>query len=367
MKAILLLLCAAGVASAGSIFTVTDLGSLGGPAAQAFGLNASGVAVGSATSSFGYTHAFSSFGFGITDLSINTGATEGIASAINSSGEIVGTQFVNGQAYATIWKNGAAQTVGGSGSFATAINDSGQVAGMLGDGHAFDGASELNAFAWSSAYGINSFGTVAGYAQTSPGVFAGFVWTPSTGYVLLGTFGGRNSYAMAINDSGEVVGTAQLASGYTNAFLWNNGAMEDLGTLGGSSYAYGINAAGNVVGYSYVNGLAHAFLFENGTLFDLNSLIDRGSGWVLNEAYSINASGQIVGSGLLKGIEHAFRLDYTPGNTNVPVAAPDSIAAPEPATWMLAILGLVLIVSSRIRFRPRLRRPPQPRTREPRR
>src|SRR5579883_3211728 len=61
MKFVLLsFVCAAGAALAGTI--VTDLGSLGGSAAQAFALHAGGEAVGSATNSFGYTHAFSNFG-----------------------------------------------------------------------------------------------------------------------------------------------------------------------------------------------------------------------------------------------------------------------------------------------------------------
>src|ERR1041384_6212835 len=103
---------------------------------------------------------------------------------------------------------------------------------------------------------------------------------------------------MAINDAGEVAGSAQSGNGYMHAFVSSGGALQDLGSLGGSSYAYGINARGDVVGYSYAGGQAHAFLFEHGVMLDLNGLIDPSSGWVLTEAYGINASGQIVGSGL---------------------------------------------------------------------
>ncbi len=353
MKIILLsVFCGAGVAWSGPIFTVTDLGSLGGSAAQAYGLNASGVAVGSATNAFGYSHAFSSLGSAMTDLTFNTGASEGIASAVNSSGTIAGTQYVNGQAYATEWINGSPVSIGAAGSFAMAINDAGQITGMASDGHAFAGSSELNAFSWSSGYGINSSGTVAGYAQVAPGVFRAIIWTPSTGYVVLGTLGGSNSYAMAINDAGQVAGNAQLGSGYSHAFLYSNGVMQDLGTLGGSSFAYGVNASGDVVGYSYTNGAARAFLFENGIMIDLNSLIDPASGWMLTQAYAINGSNQIVGSGLLNGVEHAFRLDYAAGYTDVPaLSAAASVAAPEPSSWILAAIGLGLILSSRIRFR----------------
>lgn len=364
---LLLLACAAGVASAGTIFSVTDLGSLGGPAAQAFGLNASGTAVGSASTTFGYTHAFSSFGSGMTDLTLNTGASDGIASGINASGQIVGTQFVGGQPEAVVWSGGTPHAISGPGSYGTAINESGQVTGMLADGHAFVDSNgsftELGALGWSAGYAINNAGQVAGYGQVSPGVFRGFVWTPSTGYVLIGTLGGANSYAMAINDAGQVAGSAQLPNGYSHAFVWTDGAIRDLGTLGLASFAYGIDASGDVVGYSYVNGAQHAFLFENGVMFDLNALIDPSPGWVLEAAYAINGRGEIVGSGLLNGVEHAFRLDYFEGYSGVTTTSVGA-TAPEPATWIIAAIGLALILSSRIRFRLRLRRRPPLRERE---
>jgi probable HAF family extracellular repeat protein len=48
-----------------------------------------------------------------------------------------------------------------------------------------------------------------------------------------------------------------------HAFLWENGAMTDLGTLGGNySVAVVINERGQVVGYSLTaSGEEHAFLW----------------------------------------------------------------------------------------------------------
>ncbi len=362
----------AGLLTASPIYTITDLGSLGGSSAQAVGLNASGLSVGSATTTFGYTHAFSSSGSGITDLTLNSAASQGMAAGVNNSGTIIGTQYIGGQAYATEWLNGAAQSIGGAGSYGMAINNAGQSAGMMtasnGQGQAFvtiNGVvSDMGTLAggdWSSAYAINGAGEVAGYGDTGSGTFRGFVWSQQTGYTELGTLGGSNSYAMAINDQGQAAGSAQLSSGYMNAFVWTNGTMQDLGTLGGTnSYAYGINDAGDVVGYSYVDDSAnpHAFIFENGVMFDLNSLIGASSGWILTEAYAINASGEIVGAGLFDGVEQAFLLDPEAQQTGS--ALPDPVV-PEPSTWTMLAAGLAGLISSRILLRlPRPRRILQP-------
>jgi len=377
MKSIRLasILMTAGLLTAGPIYTITDLGSLGGSEAAAFGLNANGLAVGSATTATGYTHAFSSSGSGITDLTVNTTASEGAAAGVNNSGQIIGTQYVDGQAYATEWVNSSAQTVGGAGSYGMAINNSGQMAGMMtsnGQGNAFvtiNGvAFDLGTLAggdWSSAYGINGAGEVAGYGNTASGSFQGFVWSQGSGYTELGTLGGANSYAMAINDEGQAAGSAQTSAGYLNAFLWTSGTIQDLGTLGGgNSYAYGVNNSGDVVGYSDVDGSAdpHAFIFENGVMLDLNNLIGASSGWVLTEAYAINASGEIAGAGVYDGVEQAFLLNpiATESGGSQSGGSPSGSLVPETSTWTMLGIGLIAILSSRILLRlPRLQRSPR--------
>ena len=56
-----------------------------------------------------------------------------------------------------------------------------------------------------------------------------------------------------------------------------DGSMIDLGTLGGLlSVAYGINNSGQIVGYSpTAQGQLHAFLDSDGSMTDLNSLVDE--------------------------------------------------------------------------------------------
>ncbi len=58
---------------------------------------------------------------------------------------------------------------------------------------------------------------------------------PTVAMTDLGTLGGSDSYAYGINDSGQIVGGSYTSSGDYHAFLYANGAMADLGTLGGDS------------------------------------------------------------------------------------------------------------------------------------
>ena len=70
--------------------------------------------------------------------------------------------------------------------------------------------------------------------------------------------------AYGINDAGQVVGYSETANGQIHAFITgpDGAGMTDLGTLGGDfSIAYGINDAGQVVGESTTdNGQIHAFI-----------------------------------------------------------------------------------------------------------
>jgi probable HAF family extracellular repeat protein len=87
--------------------------------------------------------------------------------------------------------------------------------------------------------------------------------------------------------------------------------VQDLGTLGGSqSQAYGINDADKVVGHSFTSGdvSQHAFLYSDGVMKDLNSLIPADSGWDFRVATAINDNGHIAGYGFKDGQVHAFLL-----------------------------------------------------------
>lgn len=105
--------------------------------------------------------------------------------------------------------------------------------------------------------------------------------------------------AYGINAAGQVVGMDDNGN-WTHATLWDGQERTDLGTLGGrSATAQAINNAGQVVGEAQTaSGDRRAFLWEDGVMTDLGTLPDTHTAWPSNlwsQANAINASGQIVG------------------------------------------------------------------------
>jgi probable HAF family extracellular repeat protein len=111
---------------------------------------------------------------------------------------------------------------------------------------------------------------------------------------------------MAINARGDVVGFSnppgdEDGSFNAHAVLWPKGAdIQDLGTLPGdrTSQALGINARGQVVGVSRGPGGSRAFIWENGVMTDLNTLVEPGYSGRLLLAGDISDRGEITGAAL---------------------------------------------------------------------
>ena len=161
---------------------------------------------------------------------------------------------------------------------ATEINDRGQVVGISGKcDQAVGRFTAHHAVLWENGK-VRNLGSLGGVAWNTP---------------------------MAINNKGEVVGFSDLSgdgSGAPNfhAFLWTKaGGMKDLGTLSGDAYseALGINEAGQIVGVSYGVSFStsRAFIWENGEMTDLNSLVAPSSQLYLLFANDINDHGVIAG------------------------------------------------------------------------
>jgi probable HAF family extracellular repeat protein len=160
-------------------------------------------------------------------------------------------------------------------SAATAINDWSQVVGISGlCSNAIGGLSAQHAVLWE--HGV----------PTEIPNLGGKAWNTPT----------------AINNRGQVVGFSDLpnddpAHPNYHAFLWTKeGGIKDLGVLPGDtrSIAWGINDRGQVVGQSTHPGSRRAFIYENGVMTELQTLMPPGSP-LLQYANDINNRGEIVG------------------------------------------------------------------------
>jgi probable HAF family extracellular repeat protein len=286
----------------------------------------------------------------ITDLgTLTEGGFESIAAAINSQGQAVGfalntipdpdSMVIGFQTRAFLWQDEAMKDLGtlGTGTDAQAIliSEKGQVVGW-----SYINSVPTNAclagfafvtgsFIWDKENGMRDIGSLGGTCTTAsdmnnygqivgfsnlPGDLSehGFLWNNGLFQDLGGSLGGDFLGPFGINDSGEAVGFATLpGDAVGHAVLWKHvGDMVDLGGLGTDqcSFATSINAATQVVGTSGdCVSTSRVFLWEDGSIFDLNALIPPGSPLSLQFTETINNRGEIAGTGVdVDGNRHAF-------------------------------------------------------------
>ena len=342
---------------------VKDLGALppsDGNCSEPFGINAKGEIVGASESS--EIDPFSGVKGAravlwkdgqVTDLG-SLGGYEAAAFAINNRGQIAGNStntvpdpycfFGTAQLRTFLWQNGHMQDLGslggncGSGIGTIAINERGQIVGNSSTSsipNPVTGVPPFDPFLWEEGKGMRDLGTLGGafgsaqginnrsqvIGQSSiasdPGACNGF---PDNGdnnchpfvsdqgtLIDLNTtsIGGTPEFVGGLNDAGEIVGWAAFPNAPMDAFLWRKGMVQDLGHLDGCiSGAHVINSSRQVVGFaaSCVANEVHAFLWENGSIVDLNALIPPGSSLQLADATDINDRGEIDGIGVPAGI-----------------------------------------------------------------
>ncbi|MEI6075595.1 MAG: kelch repeat-containing protein [Verrucomicrobiota bacterium] len=122
----------------------------------------------------------------------------------------------------------------------------------------------------------------------------------------LGTLGPNASFATGINASGQVSGYSAGGTNMARAWRYSPGiGLLDLGSFGGAdNRALGINNAGHVTGYSTdTNGVAHGFVFSGGVLTDVGG----PGGGARAFPQHINGVGQVAGfSTDTNGSDNAF-------------------------------------------------------------
>jgi hypothetical protein len=238
--------------------------------------------------------------------------------------------------------NDSGQVVGGPNS---SINTSGQYVsggysgiyypGYLGTNNQIVSGGNITPLNYFIPLAINNAGEVAGAAfiandsNIHPGIYQNGQVTDLFSLVANGNQYGN---AVAINQQGDVLITAGVYNGQSESYLYHagNGTVTELtfSQNNSSMIAAALNNSDQAVG----NG----FLYSNGSVVSLQSLLPPLNGWTNLNATGINGAGQIVGQGMINGQEEAFLM------------TPDSGQVPEPSTllaWLLATTGLALRLS----------------------
>jgi probable HAF family extracellular repeat protein len=190
----------------------------------------------------------------------------------------------------------------------------------------FSLSSTINARGWISGTSAN------GDFDPFAGVFVNHAVLWEANQIIdLGTLGtGLESQAFYVTNSGQVVGQSTINTdpdpfSFWNAsihtFIWQNGAMRDLGTLGGPdafpTEDCSVERSNLITGQSLINDVpnpdtgfptVHPFLWQNGQMIDLGTL----GGTILDDRQCVNNRGQVAGGSFLVGnsIIHPFLWEH---------------------------------------------------------
>lgn len=273
-----------------------DIGSLGGNITRIRALNNLGEAVGNSTTASGDFHSFLYSSGRMHDLTERYDVAN--VNALNDRGEIAGQS----RGYrAMVIRDGTVHDFGPDNSTASAINDNGE---ML----------------------VEYFPSGVRFRTA---IYSGETLTD------LPLFAGTPVFGSAMNDAGWVTGYGMNPGNRNHAYLYDGGTITNLTPSATNSFGNDINNLGQVVG-SVDN---RAFLYSDGELIDLNTLIDSEADLLLTSAIEINDRTQI----LARSCDRAGVFCY--GN----VLLSPMPAVTEPATTAMVLAGLGVLCGHRLR------------------
>jgi len=339
-------------------YIVYDTGTLGGTFSFGSGLSELGWVAGASTTSAGALHASLAIPGSVIDLGTLGGANSAVEWPIkNNHGLVVGisetaTPDPLGESFSCaafiatnghtclpfLWRNGtlaALPLLGGNNGFATGVNNAGLAVGWaetaLHDPSCVAPQQlQFEAVAWagdsggarvlaplphdstSAATAINDAGEVVGISgdcDVAVGAFSArhaVLWLNGNP-IRLPTLGGEGwNTPMAISNDGIIVGFSDTSGDVVGgvltpnfqAVLWTPAGIVNLHTLPGDQIAEatGVNDFGQIVGTSFdASGNSRVFLWQKGTMFDLNTLLQPGAPLYLLQTGDINDRGEITG------------------------------------------------------------------------
>ena len=279
----------------------------------------------------------------VEDLGLWAGGTFTHAWAINSAGTVVGDGDDGDQVPKALIRSAGRwieiDGSGGSAQQAYGITDDGVIFGNFTTQGGSIGTIDWDPVYWTydadhDRYARHDLpkapGTTSGafiFAITASGIAVGDVasdvignqgalWNNDASHSLvvlpqLAGFG--STRAFGVSDDARAAGAAFNGT-ESRAVMWQNDAAHtavDLGVLAGDvrSEAYGVNSAGQVVGVSIDSALgSRGFLYQNGVMTELATLIDAADGeWDVNPV-GINNAGEIIALGMLNGQPVAVKL-----------------------------------------------------------
>lgn len=263
---------------------VSSLGTLGGATGAANAINSSGMIVGTAHTSSNVGHAFLWRNGSMQDLTPTASVSQ--AYGINDSGVAVGTIVDDSSDtlgnVAFSWSSGTLQIIpAGNGmtpQYAQAISNAGTIVGAGLVGSASRPFQQKNGVLTNLgtlgsspnfALGVSEDDSTVGYSFLNSSAFHAFIW--KSGMSDLGTLtGGSSSVAYDINNGGVIVGYSEVSGGAAHAFVYENAVMRDLNLPATTSgipsgwvlqEARGINDSGQIVGFAIdTNNKQHAFI-----------------------------------------------------------------------------------------------------------